>query len=434
MLRYYDITRRRFLRIAGLTTLETMLASAAIRTATAGEAAQPSTPIPSMRADEALAMALIDADVALVTSVPATATAQIFDAYNRLSGQNQPFSFNEEVAYSLSHGCALSGRRAAAVIKAHGLAKAANSLIDSLTAGTTAGLVVIVTHDKTGGHSDNIFDLSALLKGTGIPFRMPDKGAFYQDLLSCFLWSEQLGLPVAVFVDSDDLVASVELARTRLPAPTRRYSREPLFHVLCPPLAGYQHRVLQARLAGQPPPPTADAPRLSIPDGLPPKWQAAVQPYLPLFAAFRQVREEEGIDWVSGDTGLGTLFAFSPFDCVDVCTYYGGSLPLALGAQLGGRRAVWAVSGDYAFIAAGHLGLVEAVARERPLKILLLHNGCALATGGQPIPPKLLDHLLAGYRERVRVLRNPQDSEAARSILTQAARSPGLEIILAEYV
>lgn len=379
-------------------------------------------------------MALIDADVALVTSVPATATAQIFDNYNRLSGRTLPFSFNEEVAYSLSHGCALSGRRAAAVIKAHGLAKAANSLIDSLTAGTTAGLVVIVTYDKTGGHSDNIFDLSALLKGTGIPFRMPEKGAFYADLLSCFLWSEQLGVPVAVFIDSDDLGAPVESARTRLPAPTRRYSREPLFHVLCPPLASYQHRVLQARLAGQSPPPTAEAPRLSVPEGLPPKWQAAVRPYLPLFEAFRQVRQQEGIDWVSGDTGLGTLFAFNPFDCVDVCTYYGGSLPLALGAQLGGKKAVWAVSGDYAFIAAGHLGLVEAVARELPLKVLLLHNGCALATGGQPIPPKLLDHLLEGYRGQVRVLSQPQNSEAARKLLTQAARSSGLEIILAEYV
>ena len=127
------------------------------------------------------------------------------------------------------------------------------------------------------------------------------------------------------------------------------------------------------------------------------------------------------------------MFAFSPFDCIDVTTYYGGSLPLALGGQMAGRRAAWAVTGDYSFLAAGHLGLVEAVARQLPIKVLIIQNGCAKTTGGQPIPPGLLERVLDGFRSHIRIIENPFDPESARAVLSDAADSARLQIVLARY-
>ena len=41
--------------------------------------------------------------------------------------------------------------------------------------------------------------------------------------------------------------------------------------------------------------------------------------------------------------------------------------------------------------AAGHLGLQEAVSRDAPVKVAILHNGRSAATGGQLLPPRVLE-------------------------------------------
>ena len=106
---------------------------------------------------------------------------------------------------------------------------------------------------------------------------------------------------------------------------------------------------------------------------------------------------------------MSTLFALPPYDCIDVTTYMGGSVPLAMGAYMAGVSPAWAISGDFSFIAAGHLGLLEAVQRQIPLKILLLCNGKAETTGGQKIPEGLLERILRGYEEYVHFIHDPLD-------------------------
>jgi TPP-dependent indolepyruvate ferredoxin oxidoreductase alpha subunit len=114
-------------------------------------------------------------------------------------------------------------------------------------------------------------------------------------------------------------------------------------------------------------------------------------------------------------------------------TYMGGSLPLALGAYLAGYHQTWALTGDFSFIAAGQLGLVEAIQRAIPLKVVIFHNGTAQATGGQPIPPHILDRVLQGYASSIRYIRNPQDVGEVRTVLDEASHSQELRIIVAEY-
>jgi len=384
-----------------------------------------------VRIDLAVAWALQDVGVKVVTHVPATSATAIFDAYNELMGATPCYAFNEEVAFTMAHSAALAGVRSATVIKSHGLAKAANSVIDSLTLGTTAGFVAVVLDDPTGRHSDNIFDLEDFLKGTGIPFKKAGSDTVYNDLVECFLWSEELKTPVALFVDSE-LVSRETTCKRRLLRPSgAKYQRDPLRHVLCPPLAAYQRKVMDARLAG------TDWRGIPVPDmpvvpvGLPPAWRSAASLFVPLFEVFQELRPQ--IPFASGDTGLSALFAFAPFVCVDACSYYGGSLPLAIGFHLGGFGRAWAVTGDYAFLASGHMGLIEALSRRIPLKVLVMDNGCAMATGGQPIPVRVFEQVLTGWAPFVSRIENPSDKSAVRSVLSRAIESDRLEIVVARF-
>ena len=424
-LTYFDRSRRKFLKLSGLT-----LAGLVLPVAFGREPGAHGAPAP-VRIEKAVAFALQDAGVKVVTHVPATGATTLFDAYCELMDAAPAYAFNEEVAYTMAHGAALAGVRSAAVIKSHGLAKASNSVLDSLTLGTTAGFVAIVLDDPAGRHSDNIFDLEDFLRGTGIPFRKAGRDTIYKDLLECFLWSEGLKTPVALFVDSELISRETACVRVRLSPSEAKYQRAPLRHVLCPPLAAYQKKVFEARLA------RADwrgiaAPNLPpVPDGLPPQWRPAASQYVPLFEVFQELRPE--IPFVGGDTGLSSLFAFPPFACVDVCSYYGGSLPMALGFHLGGFSRAWAVTGDYAFLAAGHMGLIEALARRIPLKVLVMDNGRAMATGGQPIPAGVFDQVLGGWAPFVSRIENPRDKDAVRNVLVRAIRSDRLEIVSVRF-
>jgi TPP-dependent indolepyruvate ferredoxin oxidoreductase alpha subunit len=433
VLQYYSASRRRFLSIAGLTAAGLMHPAfgSPDRQQDTNDPAKPA-PLVSLPVKEAIAAALLDAGCSVVTSVPATGTAYIFDAYRRLGSMDIPFSFNEEVAYSMSHGAAVRGVRSASIMKAHGLAKASNSVVDSLTAGTTSGCLILVTYDRLGQHSDNIFDLSGFLKGTGIPFLVPQRATIYQQVVSCFQWSEQLGLPVAIFIDTDILNTTVDVARAPLPDAGKQYKRDPMLHVVCPPLAGYQYQVLQAKLAGEDYRLLKRPPFPRVPDSLSGKWREAIKQYIPLFEVVAELRSE--MPWVCGDTGLSNFFAFPPYDCIDMTTYYGGSLPLALGGLLAGQPNAWAITGDYAFIAAGFLGLAEAEVRKLPLKVLILNNRCALTTGGQPVPAGLLEQLLQGFSSHVSVISDASNRQEVRKILHgSVAKRDQMEIIIAEY-
>ena len=421
-LTYFNRSRREFLKLSGLAVAGLMLPSAPW--AGSGVPA-------SVKVDVAIARALEDAGVKVVTHVPATGATAVFDAYNRLTHTTPSYSFNEEVAFTIAHGAALAGVRSAAVIKSHGLAKAANSVIDSLTLGTTAGFVIIALDDPTGAHSDNIFGLEEFLRGTGIPFKKAGSSTIYNDVVECFLWSEKLKIPVVLFVDSQLITQNTTCQRLRFSPPEGKYRPDPLRHVLCPPLAPYQRKVLEAKLAGKDWRDIAPPRMPVIPQGLPLMWRSAASQFVPVFEVFQELRPN--IPFVSGDTGLSSLFAFAPFACVDACSYYGGSLPLAIGFHAAGAGRAWAVTGDYAFLAAGHMGLIEALSRRIPLKVLIMDNGCAMATGGQPVPAGVFEQVLAGWAPFVSRIENPKDKPMVRTILNRAIFSDRLEIVVARF-
>lgn len=379
---------------------------------------------------ERLARGLRDAG-AVVTFVPGFGATQVFEAYTALQEVPPVTSFHEEVSFTVAHGASLAGRRAVALLKTHGLAKAANSAMDAVTAGVTAGFVPIVFDDPTGQHSDSIADPVRLLEGLQMPYIRGGSGNVRAQLHACFATSEREQLPCALVLGAAEMSApaSPEASPAAFTPPRAAYRRRIEQHVLCPPFARYQHQVLVAKQHERDwqDLPAPEVP--TLPGGVPPAWRKTVEAYLPFFDVFRRIRR----GFVAGDTGLSSLFALPPFGCVDVTTYMGGSLPLALGAHLAGAGAAWAVTGDFAFLAAGHLGLLEAVQRRVPLKVVLLADGRASATGGQPVPFDPIERVLAGYRAHVRTLSDPTDPAEIEAVLTEADAATELRIVVARY-
>jgi TPP-dependent indolepyruvate ferredoxin oxidoreductase alpha subunit len=382
------------------------------------------------KAEEAIAMAMRAAGVEVATCVPGLGATDIYSNYCAQQSLEPVFSFHEEVAYTIAHGAALAGKRAFTSLKTHGFFKAANSVSDSLYSGTLAGFVSLVVDDETGIQSDSIADTLSFIEGLGIPHKVADVDQVFNDVLEGFRISEELQLPFALVIDASVLdQASIIPAKRHMDFQHLRYRRDITQHVLCPPFCRYQQEVLDRKLSGGS---WKDVARPSIKPlsvSLPEKWKPVAEEYAVIFEALRAAKGEI----VAGDTGLSTLFALPPYDCIDVTTYMGGSIPLAIGAHMAGVSPAWAVSGDFSFIAAGHLGLLEAFQRRIPLKILLLYNGKAETTGGQMIPEGLLERILHSYQDYVQVIHDPEDHKKVESAIKSASLSRELSIVVADF-
>ena len=378
---------------------------------------------------EAIAETLYHSHVRLATAVPGHGATQTYAAWQRQHDSTPPFSFHEEVAVGMAHGAALLGHRSTVFLKAHGFLKAANAIADSLAAGTTAGLLFIVFHDPTGAHSDSVLEIEGAARELDLPVHRPDRERRLRALRDALRHSETQGLPHLVILDADDVGEEVPAPTEGMSAPEAPYERDVARHVCCPLFAQYQHRVFQARLDGRDPDsvPRPDLP--TVPDGLPAEYRPLAEQYEPLLRAL--AGRPRGV--TAGDTTVGTLFALPPVEAVDLCTYMGGSVPLALGAEAVGKRPAWAVTGDFGFVAAGHLGLLEAQQRDPPLNVVLLENRRAHATGGQPVSEEAVDTVLAGYGEHVLSLDDPSDAAACREVLQRAASRDDLVIVRARY-
>ena len=381
---------------------------------------------------EAAGRALVDAGVAVVNCVPATGAASIFEAWKRLSGNEKPYHYHEEVAMGMTMGASLTGQRSAVVIKAHGFAKACNAIIDAWTFGAEGGLIIIVATDREGRSSDTIFDSAGLVAGTKLPFRHLGPDEVYDGLIAAYSRSESMGMPMVLLVEDDDLARHIP-APQESPQPVRPVAvppRDPLRHTLCPGNSNYPHEVAQAKLAGRDwrviPRPGLPV----IPDGLPEKFQAAIRSYMPVFDVFKSFRGE--IDFIMGDTGTSSLFVCPPYGLVDATTYYGGSIPMAAGAISAGARKAWAIIGDWTFTASGHLGLHEAFHQNLSVKVLIFHNRSAVATGGQALDEALFERLLTGYLDFVRRV-DAREHANLQDILQSAQRSDRMEIVVVDF-
>jgi len=378
---------------------------------------------------DAIGHALKDLGVDIVTNVPGYGASEAFQSYKKISMKQSPISFHEEVAYTISHGASIVGKRSACLIKAHGFAKAANSVIDSLYTKITAGFVTIIFDDKVGSHSDNVMETEALLHGMSFPYSTGKLDTIYLDVISAFHKSEKTKLPQVLIIDAADIEKPVEFEPRQNLKKKFVFERDILRHVVHPLFADYQYKVFTAyKLNGDPnsiPRPTLPL----VPYDLPENTKKAALQYQPFFEVFNNYRG----DIVTGDTSASSSYALPTYDAIDMATYIGGSIPLAIGSYLAGNKYTWALTGDFGFIAAGNLGLLEAASRNIPLKIVIFNNKQAAATGGQQIHKLLLLKILAGYQRFIKNITNPSDMIEIGEVLEEASTSDNLRIILLDY-
>ncbi len=375
---------------------------------------------------EIIANVLADSGADVVTYVPGYGGTAIYRALSKLKGEAPFVSFHEEVAYTVAHGAALTGMRAACLFKTHGIMKAANSVSDSLQCGTNAGLVAIITEDRGGTHSDSIIEAAPFLDGLGMPRFSAHPGNACEKLHEAFAYSEERGLPVALLLDAEEMNGEGPYERFAPPSPPA-YLRNPFRHALMPQFNVFQRSIYEAKIAGKDWRSIPEPPMPEVPRDTPSNWKAVVTGYVPLFEVFRHYRGP----LVTGDTGVSSHFSAAPWHCVDMVSYMGGSIPLAMGGWLAGLRPAWAVTGDFSFISAGPLGLLEASLRGIPLKILLVQNGKAATTGGQPVQEEALELALSPYRESVTRVKLG-DRERLESAIASATSADRMQIVVVD--
>lgn len=377
---------------------------------------------------DTIAYALQDLGVTIVTHVPGFGGTEVFESYKKVNMKNPPISFHEEVAYTICHGASIVGKRSACLIKAQGLAKAANSVIDSLYTSVTAGFVTFIFDDNIGDYSDNIMETESFLQGLSLPYIIADTITIYDDVITAFHKSEKANIPFAIIINAADILKETEFERQSF-RKNFIYNRDILQHVVHPLFAQYQYDVFRSKKNGDLNSEIEKPKLIKVPDEIPERHKDAVKRYQQFFNVFQNFKG----DIVTGDTSSSSSYALPPYDAIDIVTYIGGSIPLAIGAYLAGNRYTWAMTGDFGFIAAGHLGLLEASLRQIPLKVVIFNNKQAAATGGQPIHRTILYKILAGYEKFIRNISNPEDPFEVAEILDEATQADELRIIIVNY-
>jgi TPP-dependent indolepyruvate ferredoxin oxidoreductase alpha subunit len=382
-----------------------------------------------INAAQTIAQALIDLGVDIITHVPGFGGSEVFQAYNEMAMRRLPFSFHEESAFTIAHSASICGKRSSVMIKSHGFMKAANSISDSLYSEISAGFVILVFEDSSGKHSDSILEIIPILQGMSVPFFQSKIDVLYDDVINAFMESENRKMPIVLLVDSLKINEEVSFEPRQDLKKKFSYTRDVYNHVIHPMLSDYQYKVFLSRIiVGDK---TLDTkPNLpTVPDDLPERAKNIALKYAPVFNIFKNYRG----DIVTGDTSGTSAFAFPPYNCIDIVTYMGGSIPLAIGAYLAGFKNVWALSGDFGFISAGMIGLIEALQREIPLKIMIFYNKQAAATGGQRIDKKILRHILAGFERFIVHISNPKDPFEIENVFKEVSEINELRIIIVDY-
>ena len=162
-------------------------------------------------------------------------------------------------------------------------------------------------------------------------------------------------------------------------------------------------------------------------------------------AAYYAVREVFGDDAVySSDIGCYTLGFLPPFRAADFLLCMGSSISAGAGFARASGKPVVAFIGDSTFFHSGITGLIDAVAYNHDILVVILDNRTTAMTGHQPNPgvdttifgenPNPVD-LLALIRacgiEPVKV--NPLNHKATVAALQAFAAQKGPRVLVAEY-
>jgi indolepyruvate ferredoxin oxidoreductase, alpha subunit len=117
--------------------------------------------------------------------------------------------------------------------------------------------------------------------------------------------------------------------------------------------------------------------------GRPPQLCAGC-PHADTFAALKDALKRYDESVVTSDIGCYTLGALPPYSMVESCVCMGASVSMAKGASDAGLHPVVAMIGDSTFLHSGVTPLMDAVAANTNMTLVILDNSAVAMTGGQP--------------------------------------------------
>jgi indolepyruvate ferredoxin oxidoreductase alpha subunit len=140
---------------------------------------------------------------------------------------------------------------------------------------------------------------------------------------------------------------------------------------------------------------------------------------------------------VAGDIGCYTLGALPPYRAIESCVCMGASIGMAKGSADAGSHPVLAVIGDSTFLHSGVTPLMDAVAHDTPMTVLILDNETVAMTGQQPtvLPDSRLAPIIRGVGvdpDHFHVVEtHPRKTPELAELLRGELAHPGLSVILA---
>lgn len=142
-------------------------------------------------------------------------------------------------------------------------------------------------------------------------------------------------------------------------------------------------------------------------------------------------------DWtVTGDIGCYTLGALPPYRTIESCVCMGASIGMAKGAADAGVTPALAIIGDSTFLHSGVTGLMDAVAHDSPITILILDNETVGMTGQQPtvLPDSRLLPIVLGVgvdpEHCHQVEAHPKKVDEMADLLRRELEHPGVSVII----
>ena len=200
--------------------------------------------------DEAVALAAIDAGVALGTGYPGTPSTEILETFGA-GGGHARWAPNEKVALEVGIGAAFAGARVLVTMKHVGVNVAADPLFTASYTGVSGALVLVSADDPGMASSQNEQDNRRYALAAGVPMLEPsDSQEAYDFLLEAMALSERWKLPVMLRMTTRVCHSKSLMARRgRLPpakAPT--FERDIAGRVMVPGYARPAHRKLRAKL------------------------------------------------------------------------------------------------------------------------------------------------------------------------------------------
>jgi indolepyruvate ferredoxin oxidoreductase, alpha subunit len=160
--------------------------------------------------------------------------------------------------------------------------------------------------------------------------------------------------------------------------------------------------------------------------------------YSSLNRACEELNKKEGkvSTVVTADIGCYALGAVAPLKAIETIVCMGASIGMARGAAEAGYKYAFGVIGDSTFLHSGITGLVDAVARNTPMTVIILDNSIVAMTGCQPtmLPSSQLEKLVLGVGVDPAHLRvidtKPNMVEENAKILMEEAEYRGLSVVI----